>query len=369
MLLQPGYLTRFLTHKTDEVRNKIARFFIDTKYQSNELISESIKALNYFGVEKNVPIIRLLAIQNLSADNINELFKILENIGNKEEFANSRYFLSHLFLEQPIDLLKEATNFPAIFIKLIKNEKKKGKAKYKSFEDKIKSYSIDELWNELNHFIESNINKYNNEVDLNHGHLIIEKMMSLEHTKYDLFIKQYFESFKSDQPWLKWYLYAYTASKFNLKDCFPDIIKCYQYDETFQMLSLINPIILENINQDNLSFIKDEFISGNNDYQIALCSILKEMVFENTESIILELFKFAKDDMVKLNLCIALDDIFSLEFIQNALNIVNEGYDRQVIHLEEELLLYSIISGKEIPEIGEFADEYLRREKKELITK
>ena len=61
-------------------------------------------------------------------------------------------------------------------------------------------------------------------------------------------------------------------------------------------------------------------------------------------------------------MCIDLCDIFSTEFIPLALKLVQEGYDRSVISLEEELLIYATITGNNFPELGEFAGEYLKRE-------
>ena len=366
MLIRSNKLIPFLAHRDGIVRRRMADYLLQHNVKDYLIVEMSFKALFGFGLKNNLSILYLLENQFLQIEDLKKLY-LLWLEAKKEGLFQSLEQIQSIFLAQEEAFLKENKHyFSTDFIEGL------GEIKWKEY---LQPLSILEekteevLWDELHVFIQRN-QKSLGKIDVFEGQLIIDALKSKYTGRYHGDIKYFLKNATKSKSILKAFFYVLLVDSLKLKDLVPFLFNFYK-DEAFEMLFSEISFTIASFNDE--TFLTDAFTN----YQKApsfskeaFASIFGFFASEKSESFLLNLYKKEKKLENQLSLCLSLEDIFSTHFIPKALDLVEKGYNRSVIVLEEELLVYAAVTGEVITELGEFASEYFeRKNKKKKVAK
>ncbi len=366
MLLRPNKLIRFLAHRDGIVRRRIADYLLQHSVKNNLIVEMSFKALFGFGLKNNLAILYLLENQFLQVEDLKKLH-LLWFEARKQKLFQSLEQIQSIFLVQEDAFLKENKHyFSTDFIEGLDEIKWKEYLQPLSI---LEEETEEVLWDKLHVFIQKN-QKSLEQIDIFEGQLIIDALKSKYTGRYHRDIKYFLKNASKSKSILKAFFYVLLVDNLKLKDLVPFLFNLYK-NEAFEVLFSEVSFTIASFNDE--TFLTDAFgyyQKASSFSKEAFASIFGFFASEKSESFLLNLYKEEKKLKNQLNLCLSLEDIFSTHFIPKALDLIEKGYNRSVVVLEEELLVYAAVTGEVIKDLGEFAAEYFeRKDKKKKVAK
>jgi hypothetical protein len=355
-----------ILHPELDVRDTAIRYFYSSTSPDQTLMPLAIQAIERYGRTKAFSFTHYLNLLPQTEQTIG--WVIAELHGAFQGPPEERYFyflnLSRLLCHADIRLV--AQHAPEIFHAPHFDAKER-----LAFRERLDMFgwNAETCWQALLNYCEQNKDKNNiEEFDLGHALRIVEALARQPHEYHEQIVallSEQVHDFRHDsRKWLQ-PLMAKLAGELRLQAAIRPLVG--NLGHLYSFLSDQSMFALEKIGTEEVvSFVCDQFPRGSRDFRLWASDLLCKIHLDVTVQRVLEVLPGETDLAVRLNLCEALLDHFSIKGVEPARQLIkHHDLTPDVRHLRSSLISACKIMGTRFPEFDVWEAEATRDAKDE----
>jgi SEC-C motif len=340
-----------ILHPDLDVRDTAIRYFSSSTNPDHTLMPLAIQAIGQYGRMKAFSFSHYLNLLPQTEQTV--AWVIAELQGDFQGQPEERYFyflnLSRLLCHADIRLV--AQHAPSIFHAPHFDPKERP-----AFHERLDMFgwNAETCWQALLNHCEQNKDKNNiEEFDLGHALRIVEALARQPHKYHEqivaLLSEQVHDFLHDSRKWLQ-PLMAKLAGELRLQAAITPLVGNLGHRSSF--LSDQSMFALEKIGTEEVvSIVCDQFPRGSRDYRLWASDLLCKIHLDVTVQRVLGLLPGETDLAIRLNLCEALLDHFSLEGVEPARQLIKyHDLTSDIRHLRSSLIAACKIMGTRFPE-------------------
>jgi SEC-C motif len=328
-----------ILHPELDVRDTAIRYFYSSTNPDQTLMPLAIQAIEGYGRTKAFSFTHYLNLLPQTEQTIG--WVIAELHGAFQGQPEERYFyflnLSRLLCHADIRLV--AQHAPEIFYAPHFDPKERT-----AFQERLEMFgwNAERCWQALRQYCEASRDKNNlEEFDLGHALRIVEALARQPHEYHEQIVallSEQVHDFRHDsRKWLQ-PLMAKLAGELRLQAAIRPLVG--NLGHLYSFLSDQSMFALEKIGTEEVvSIVCDQFPRGSRDFRLWASDLLCKIHLDVTVQRVLEVLPGETDLAVRLNLCEALLDHFSIEGVEPARQLINNhDLTPDVRHLRSSLI-------------------------------
>lgn len=329
-MIELNYLQQFLTHEESNVRDFVTKYYIegnlgDTNI-TNILIDLYEKGLNE---EEKIEVLHNISQLPQDEKTLDRLYNL--PIYKDDSCMHIWFHIDNAITHIKIELLKNTGLRPRIKENLQLVEKRL----------MFNSLSTNDLWNNLWEHSKNGEGKNLSDFNYGIGNIMIKELANREDFPYDKFEKMlnidYGLSYKG---WDDTYLCS-LIGKLKYEKGIPFLIKSLEYNGDYLNQEIMEA--LANIGTEEvIEKVKELYLKGT--FKSEVIEVLSNIKSSKSEETIIDLCKTENNIEHLTNMAYGLCKMFSIEGIPYVIDIIDKGYDKQLVNLEEAIYINHIVN-------------------------
>lgn len=329
-MIELNYLQQFLTHKDSNVRDFVTQYYIegnlgDTNI-TNILIDLYEKGLNE---EEQIEVLHNISQLPQDEKTLDRLYNL--PIYKDDSCMHIWFHIDNAITHTKIELLNNTGLRPRIKENLQLVEKRL----------MFNSLSTNDLWNNLWEHSKNGEGKNLSDFNYGIGNIMIKELASREDFPYDKFEEMlnidYGLSYKG---WDDTYLCS-LIGKLKYEKGISFLIKYLEYNGDYLNQEIMEA--LANIGTEEvIEKVKELYLKGT--FKSEVIEVLSNIKSSKSEETIIDFCKTENNIEHLTNMAYGLCKMFSIEGIPYVIDIIDKGYDKQIVNLEEAIYINHIVN-------------------------
>ncbi len=357
-----------ILHPDLNARDAAIRYFYDSTSHDLTLMPLAIQAIEKYGRTKALSFTHYLNVLPQSEQTIGWVIHELQHEFEGRPEERHFYYLNLSRLLCHADIRLVAPRAPEVLQAPHFDPKEQV-----PFRERLElfGWSAEKCWQALRQYCEANNDKnYLDEFGLGHAVRIVEALARQPHPYKEQIVAilaEKVQDFRDDaRKWLQ-PLLANLAGMLRLHEAIPPLVANLGHPYSF--LADQSMFALAKIGSDEVvAAVCDQFPRGSRDFRLWASDLLCKIHLDSTIQRVLQLLTGETDLEVRLNLCEALLDHFSIEGVEPARRLIKDHeLSSELRHLRSSLVAVCKITGWRFPEYDVWQEQATRDDQEERV--
>lgn len=329
-MIELNYLQQFLTHKDSNVRDFVTQYYIEGNLGdaniTNILIDLYEKGLNE---EEQIEVLHNISQLPQDEKTLDRLYNL--PIYKDDSCMHIWFHIDNAITHTKIELLNNTGLRPRIKENLQLVEKRL----------MFNSLSTNDLWNNLWEHSKNGEGKNLSDFNYGIGNIMIKELASREDFPYDQFEEMlnidYGLSYKG---WNDTYLCS-LIGKLKYEKGISFLIKSLEYNGDYLNQEIMEALV-SIASEEVIEKAKELYVKGA--FKSEIINVLSNIKSSKSEETIIDFCKTENNIEHLTNMAYGLCKMFSKEGIPYVIDIIDKGYDKQIVNLEEAIYINHIVN-------------------------